>query len=482
MIPLSAFSRRSFLLTTLALLISLLLMPSQAAIGAQPQAPAATVRYVNAAATGNGNGTSWANAFTKVQDALAAAVAGDEIWIAAGVYTPNTANTTIDLKNGVALYGGFAGTESQRDQRNWQTHRTILSGDVDGNDFNSDGNFISEGVGHIQGTNAGRIVVSNGIDRTARLDGVILTGAAVDGAIILDNSSPTLVNLTIIGNQAQGGNDGGGIRISNGSPLLNNVRIVNNTAFRGGGIHSFNNSNPILLNVTLQGNVSEGGAGGMNSATSSATLINVSFVGNRAGGEGAGMNNDKSNATLVNVIFVGNSTTAAQGGGMANVNGGTITLTNVTFVDNGSNDNGGGMYTYNSEPTLRNTIFWNNDGTDRVNQINGSTGSIQHSLIQGDNTTDNGNLDGTVTQPGFVRLPNGNDYGDLRLRTDSALQDKGNNSFLPADTQDLDGDGDTTETLPLDLTLNPRIEAGTVDLGAYEFGLPYRTFVPMARK
>jgi hypothetical protein len=61
----------------------------------------------------NGPGDSWSNAYRKVQTAINAAYAGDEIWVAAGTYVE-----MITLKKDVALYGGFSGVETQRDQRN----------------------------------------------------------------------------------------------------------------------------------------------------------------------------------------------------------------------------------------------------------------------------------------------------------------------------------------------------------------------------
>lgn len=107
------------------------------AIVAQPAAAQRVLR-VNARATGMENGTSWSAAFCDLQDALTVARPGDEIWVAAGLYTPDrgTGDRTMSfvLSSGVALYGGFAGWETNREQRDWVKHETILSGDLAGDD------------------------------------------------------------------------------------------------------------------------------------------------------------------------------------------------------------------------------------------------------------------------------------------------------------------------------------------------------------
>src|SRR5262249_36659100 len=72
----------------------------------------------------NGNGTNWANAFNNLKDAIAAADDCSEIWIAAGTYFSTNA---ISMKNGLRIYGGFAGTETLRNQRNWTNNPAILS-------------------------------------------------------------------------------------------------------------------------------------------------------------------------------------------------------------------------------------------------------------------------------------------------------------------------------------------------------------------
>src|SRR5262245_4911945 len=81
-------------------------------------------------------GASWSDA-KDLQAALTAATSGDQIWVKAGTYKPTTGtnrSATFQLKNGVALYGGFAGTESSLIQRDPTLNVTILSGDLLGND------------------------------------------------------------------------------------------------------------------------------------------------------------------------------------------------------------------------------------------------------------------------------------------------------------------------------------------------------------
>ncbi len=100
------------------------------------------IRRVKAGASGLNNGTSWADAFNYLQDALAVASAGDQIWVARGTYqpdlgggqTPLNRNATFQLVDDVALYGGFRGYETTLEDRVGLFDDTVLSGDLRGDD------------------------------------------------------------------------------------------------------------------------------------------------------------------------------------------------------------------------------------------------------------------------------------------------------------------------------------------------------------
>ena len=131
------------------------------------------------------------------------------------------------------------------------------------------------------------------------------------------------------------------------------------------------------------------------------------------------------------------------------------------------------MYNIGGNPTLTNCILWNNSdsgGTDEYAQICGGIPTVNYNCIQGWTGT-LGGVGNIGDDPCFVEPYN----GDYHLLPGSLCIDAGDNTAVPADTTDLDGDGNTTEPIPFDLDGNPRIVDGNddgnpvVDMGAYEF-------------
>jgi hypothetical protein len=221
----------SFVFRLLSVVILLILLFS-----AQGVTPAHATGILYATPTGAGNCSSWVNACT-LQTALVNAVNGDEIWVAAGTHKPTTGtdrSATFQLKDGIALYGGFVGTETAREQRDTTANVTILSGDLNGND--------NDNVRFDEPTRADN---SYHVVKGA-------TGARLDG-------------FTITAGNANVADDGGGGMANeyDSSPTLINIIFSNNSAQKGGGM-SNSSSNPTLLNVIFSGNsASWWGGGGM---------------------------------------------------------------------------------------------------------------------------------------------------------------------------------------------------------------------------
>lgn len=458
---------------------------------------------------GTGGGcTTWADA-CELQSALTLAQAGDEIWVAAGLYKPGTARTdTFNLGSGVALYGGFVGYETSRAQRDWQHNVTVLSGDIDNNDL-TDPNGIVTTTAHIVGANAYHVVTIEGIVETARLDGFTITAgnanmhlypyhAWLGGGMYNLDSNPTLANVTFSGNNAV--DQGGGMYSMNSAPVLLNVTFIGNNAGAYGGGMTNDESSPTLTDVTFLANSAGSHGGGMYNGTSIVTLLNVTFLENHAGSQGGGMYKGYSTGTLTNLIF-GSNSAGSQAGGMYNGNS-EITLTNALFFANSAGAHGGGMYNggtstpnlvnvtfaansaallgggmYNggsSIVTLANAILWGNSGigSPQIYTSDTSTTLVTYSNVQGGHAG-TGNID---SDPLFANAAGGN----LRLRFGSPSIDAGNNLAVPTGvTTDLDGGPRF-----VDVPYMPNTGLGQpplVDMGAYEADFLY-TFLPVVTR
>lgn len=296
-----------------------------------------TIRYVNANAVGSNDGTSWANAFTKLQDALAAATSGDQLWVAANTYYPDDgAIQTNDnryasfaLKSNVAIYGGFAGTETQLGQRNWQTNTTILSGDLQQNDGE---NFTNNA------DNSLHVVVGDDTDSTALLDGFTITGGNANiglyfedgggGGMKLTGYSATVTNCNFVKNKAI---DGGGICNNYGAIIVAHCSFSENKADEGGAIYDIGDYSTYTDCSFWKDTANYGGA--VNYESSISTLINCNFSENWAYYGGA-VSISSSYPKLINCTFSNNSAIWGDGGAIYNESYASPILTNCTFSEN----------------------------------------------------------------------------------------------------------------------------------------------------
>lgn len=207
------------------------------------QARASRVLFVDHSARGRCNGQSWTDAYRTLDAALSRALPGDEIWVAAGCYTPAAGSRehSISLKPDVALYGGFAGTEVRRSQRNRRHNPTVLSGDIG--------------------------EPGNAADNSYR----VVTGA----------KNAVLDGFTIVSGHASGNRQGGGLRIESAPMLVRNCVFKGNRAGdKGGAVHA---------------------------KAAAVRFVNCVFDGNSAAGVGGAVNIDGGNPSFTGCVFARNT-------------------------------------------------------------------------------------------------------------------------------------------------------------------------------
>lgn len=458
------------------------------------------IRYVNHAATGANNGSSWADAFINLQDAVDAAPPGFQVWVARGVYKPTqhfTGDTsdrykTFYISKNLALFGGFNGTEAMLSQRNFQNNPTVLSGDLEDNDLDPEGNGVTEQTNQIKGSNSYHVLWIENVDSTMRLDGFTITAGHADGNVF-DKSrngagiylngentqvrtNPVLANCTFTGNYADA--KGGGLYLiahlnGGASPTVFNCTFQYNNGSKAGGVAIYSSAggaiaSPKFLQCSFLHNSGSFGGAVSNEEISTGTaeanpsFVNCLFDDNNAGFGGAA-HNVHGNPSWINCSFTKNVGTF---GGAMYIETGSATWTNCSFSKNDANW-GGAIRNNANSLTLNNCIIWGNTGDleNNINNINlNAVIQLRHTLIEETAcppgfTCGNGVI--FNQNPLFVNATNSN----LRLQAASPAINHGDNDAVPAG-------------ITADLAGNTRIYNGTVDMGAYEFGATVGTETP----
>jgi len=244
-------------------------------------------------------GTSWGAAFRAIGRAVAAAKAGDEIWVAEGTYLEGA---EITIPADVFLRGGFAGTEANAADRPVPPRSTVMDGNVAhaclanygqvewmgiarGNGYgvhNRSSGILSDcRVYSCSGTgivNTAGLVIRCDVHDNSPNSGIKNNGGVVFQCIIRGNSNGSSLSGSGGGiyNDAQGtvvrcriyGNGVGGRMVANGGGAYNQGIMTNCIVFdnqasslemnsNGGGVHNTGT----LTNCTIYRNYAQGPAG-----------------------------------------------------------------------------------------------------------------------------------------------------------------------------------------------------------------------------
>jgi hypothetical protein len=393
-------------------------------------------------ATGLNDGSSWADAYQGplgLQAALATAVSGDRIFVAGGWYAPaltGDRSASFVLQNGVELYGGCQGDETDPSERPLGASPSILSGDQ----------FQDGGFPTAPDDNSYHVVVASaGTDATAVLDRFLIENGAAEGTypdsagggLLALDAGPTVRGCFFRRHRAD--SSGGACYVLGGAPIFTDCVFVLSEAHFGGGGISIGQSVGIRIERcrfrrnTVTWALFPDGAAVDIWAESDVTITESLFWDNLAGRGGGIVSSDDST-----VSFRGNTVVGNRADGHRNA---------------GLQDEGAGV-------TVANCLFWDNEGDDPQGPASHITGAAaSYCLIEG----------GFPGVGNISAAPQFNDpgAGGFRLEPGSPGIDAGHNALVtPGSTTDTTGAprfSDDPQTPDTGIGSTP-----IVDMGAYE--------------
>ena len=334
-----------------------------------PLAAADTLHVDANLASGANDGSSWADAFQGtlgLQSALAAAVAGDQVFVADGTYkATDTGSRTVSfaLENGVEVYGSFLGGETTPSERPpFGTAPSVLEGDLAGDD----------GLAQF-GDNTFHLVTTVGTDATAVLDGFVVRGGAATAAGGNNDKGAGILCLGAVG------------------PTIRNCNFRDNRCTFGGAAGYINNGGfPTFTDCSFEDGVGGSFGGAFDIASGgNVRFERCLFTGNTAARAGALEIFNSTGPVVSNCVFVGNTATGNGGGGGVWLgSGGNPRVSNCTIVGNSSTTQAvGGIRVQNAAgATVANCVIWDNAGPAGAqgadNQVN-SAADVTWSIVEG---------------------------------------------------------------------------------------------------
>jgi parallel beta-helix repeat protein len=416
------------------------------------------------------SGADWTQAKQTVSAAITAAVQGDQIWVAAGTYQENIENKVVsELAVDVALYGGFAGTETALEQRDFSVNMTILDGTQSGAvvritnnagpDTRVDGFYIANGTAGISLLGVAPVITNNVI-MTNTGPGIYCVNYQILGVSPPVVAFPVITYNTIVNNTA---GNGAGIAVvgtqdinfmPTSAPTIAHNIIVRNTAGQnGGGIGSWGHASPVIAYNYIAANTAAKFETGWDSDASVGSWIvgggGIFATKNDMGGQPIQF--AIAAPVIINNMIVANG--AWLGGGISLVaypyeegvppgmNPPPI-VTNNTVVAN----NGAGIFWESSFPTIRNNLVAFNTWGFEQSTVSTSFPTIGFNdvygnMVKGVPSNYKGLTDQTGTNGNISVDPKMGNYpiGELHLQPDSPCIDAGTTAAVEVDWTDFDG-------------------------------------------
>ena len=387
--------------------------------------------YVTQEGGGNFSGDSWTNAMSSVQDAMNFAFMNNAVvWVAAGIYHGNgTSENAFEMKQGVSVYGGFAGDED-------------ANYDLSQRDFESN---------------------------TSILDGQYRQRVLMQPEVYSDDKAVVWDGFTIQNGRVNG--DGAGAYLRGNSTLRNCVvrynTIVNESSYYsdgkyGAGIYVNNDYSEFITTISycvitdngFEYDQNPGYGAGIYSEYTNIDHTEISH--NTSPREGAGLY--AGYKTQVSNSLIHHNRTSRKAGGVY-VYGSECRFINCDMVNNTSSSNGAGVYSEYGDAEFANCIIWGNKKGYLIDNMAGQTVSMSHCAVEegydgeGNVTLASAN-DGSNLSEHYVRFvdPESEDY---QLHPASNCIDMGSNDVL-------------TESDTLDFYGNSRIYNSRVDIGCSE--------------